>query len=149
MSLCSGQNARVSKIYGQASKFVSICQLPYINQRQREHALRNNFMTNLPETYEAWLELHVEGLPYRAQSLKQSELEQESFNRRVLWNGRTFTVSWMRCFYYCDKIARNCVVVNCRRVKPPHAVQIWFPVSICDRTQAVHPMLVVFPVAST
>ena len=33
-------------------------------------------MTNLPETYVAWLGLHVEGLPYRAQSLKQSEIEQ-------------------------------------------------------------------------
>ena len=58
---------------------------------------------------------------------------------------------WMRCFNYCDKISRNCVVVDSRRVKPPHAVQVWFPVSICDTTLAVHPMLVVcfFPVAST
>ena len=48
-------------------------------------------MTNLPETYVAWLGLHVEGMPYRAQSLKQSELEQESFNRRVLRNAKTFT----------------------------------------------------------
>ena len=41
-------------------------------------------MTSLPETYVAWLGLHVEGLPYRAQSLKQSDLKHESFNQRVL-----------------------------------------------------------------
>ena len=72
--------------------FVSIWQLPYINRRQRENARRNNCMNNLPETYMAWLELHVEGLPYRAQSLKQSELEHESFSRRVLRNAKTFSV---------------------------------------------------------
>ena len=35
-------------------------------------------MTDLPETYVAWLEFmkkDVEGLPYRAKSLKQSELD--------------------------------------------------------------------------
>ena len=31
------------------------------------------------------------------------------------------SLSWMWCFYYCDKIARNCVVMDSRRVKPPHA----------------------------
>ena len=71
--------------------FTCIWQLPYINRRQKENARWNNFKTNLPETYVAWLGLHVAGLPYRAQSLKQSELKHESFNRRVLWNAKTFT----------------------------------------------------------
>ena len=123
--------------------FTSIWQFPYINRRQRESARRNNFKTSLSETYVAWLGLYVEGLPYRAQSLKQSELEHESINRRVFWNAKTFTVL-NAMFYYCDKIARNCVVTDSRRVKPPHTVQIWFPVSICDSTLTVHPMLVFF-----
>ena len=75
-----------------AHSFASIWQFPYINRRQGENARRNNFKPNLPETYVAWLGLHAEGLPYRTQSLKQSELEHESFSRRVLWNSKTFTV---------------------------------------------------------
>ena len=40
-------------------------------------------------------------------------------------------------------------MLDSRRIKPSHAVQMLIPVSICDRTIAVHPRLIAFPVAST